>query len=30
LTVDDVTGAGVRVMVGDGRPPPVKDQGVPL
>jgi len=30
LTVDDVTSAGVRVMVGDGRPPPVKDQGIPL
>lgn len=30
LTVDDITSTGVRVMVGDGSSPPVKDQGVPL
>ncbi|KAF9444369.1 copper radical oxidase [Macrolepiota fuliginosa MF-IS2] len=28
LTIDDVTSTGVRVMVGDGSTPPVKDQGV--
>lgn len=27
LTINDVTSEGVRVMVGDGRKPPVKDQG---
>lgn len=30
FTVDDVTSEGVRVMVGDGKNPPVRDQGVPL
>jgi hypothetical protein len=30
LTVDDVSSTGVRVMMGDGSSPPVKDQGVPL
>ncbi|KAF9449103.1 copper radical oxidase [Macrolepiota fuliginosa MF-IS2] len=28
LTVDDVSSVGVRVMVGNGAPPPVPDQGV--
>jgi hypothetical protein len=28
LTIDDVTSEGVRVMVGDGANPPVRDQGV--
>jgi len=30
LTVDDVTSTGIRVMVGNGAPPPVKDQGIRL
>ncbi|KAJ3993576.1 glyoxal oxidase precursor [Lentinula boryana] len=30
VTVDDVTSTGTRVMVGNGRAPPVEDQGVPL
>lgn len=28
LTVDDVTSAGVHVMVGSGATPPVADQGI--
>ncbi|GLB37998.1 putative protein with domain of unknown function (DUF1929) [Lyophyllum shimeji] len=30
LTVDGVTSTGVQVLVGDGRAPPVKDQGIQL
>lgn len=30
VTVDDVSSAGVQVMVGNGRAPPVEDQGVRL
>ncbi len=30
VTIGDVTGPGVRVLIGDGRPPPVADQGVRL
>ncbi|KAF5351167.1 hypothetical protein D9756_008348 [Leucocoprinus leucothites] len=30
LTVDDVTSTGVRIMMGDGSSPPVRDQGVSL
>ncbi|PPQ85498.1 hypothetical protein CVT25_006578 [Psilocybe cyanescens] len=30
VTVDDVTSTGTRVMVGNGLPPPVADQGVKL
>ncbi|KAF8987234.1 copper radical oxidase [Cyathus striatus] len=30
LTIDDVTSTGAHVMVGNGRPPPVQDQGIRL
>ncbi|GLB37988.1 putative protein with domain of unknown function (DUF1929) [Lyophyllum shimeji] len=30
LTVDGVTSTGAHVLVGDGRAPPVRDQGIPL
>ncbi|KDR68319.1 hypothetical protein GALMADRAFT_231487 [Galerina marginata CBS 339.88] len=28
LTIDDVTSEGTRVMIGNGLPPPVRDQGI--
>jgi len=30
ITVDGVSSAGTHVLIGNGKPPPVEDQGVPL